>query len=111
MQSFDTSISHRLGVDNDLCHPRKSVSFWAVTFITLVVPLNQIKHYGTIFGFALPVSTAVAAWAVLFLGRRKIAALAAQLPDEASGKLLKAISTYLVRLAAAVAMVSFLGRF
>jgi hypothetical protein len=95
--SFDSYLSGWMGIDNDLVTPMRSVSFWAVTGIALLVPLSR-RHYQTFSGLVIHTAFAFVFWLLLYLARWKVAELAELQASDEARRMLRAVSRCLVRL-------------
>jgi hypothetical protein len=95
--SLDNQVSKRLGIDNELAPPHRSISAWSMVWVAICVVGITIKHYRhgvtpSIIHTLIPISFVMGGLGAYWYGRLKITALASILPDEKSRGLLRTIS-------------------
>ncbi len=117
--SFDDRVSKRLGIDNRLCPPNKSISFWGLMVLAAIVLFADIQAAQTFFAlggyvlWALSILVIISAAGFYTVGRIRIAHLSALTElDQGAGqskRLLSVVSYALTVLAGLVFASVFLA--
>jgi hypothetical protein len=81
--SLDSHISGKIGIDNSLCHPLRSISWWALVVIDIVAVAMAWRNHGDQrFDLVLLTLINIAMLGMFFRLRTAIYQLAAGLTDE-----------------------------
>jgi hypothetical protein len=106
----DSSMSRAYGVDNDLCVPHRSISYWAL-LVTGAITLLQLRRHATVnTGAAFLLLVIDAASLLLFTALRvKVSKLNVTLSDENQIVALRSISSCATRLTGAALFACFVG--
>jgi hypothetical protein len=104
--SLDNALSNKLGIDNHLCHPLRSISWWGlVVFDMVIVAMVWRNHSGQRFDVVALTVINVATLFMYFWLRTVVHQLATGLTNEQAGKL-RSIAARSLSIAGCVAIAS-----
>jgi putative effector of murein hydrolase len=109
VESMDTVIAERIGVDNHLGMPQHSVSYRGLAVVLLVTALEWWRYrHGNLLESLLALAVVVFAFFLFTLFRFRIHRLALLTTVEAQTALLRSISSLTLRITGAAVILSFL---